>query len=154
MVPGSMQQAMEAERVVGSVEVTNVEGAGGSVGLAQLASSNDDRQLMTMGLVMGVGAGHPDRPAHRGGPGAGGAGILATPHPGRLVTAWRADPGGTPIAGGSAGGADQILAVQIAKESGIDPKSVNYVAFSGGGESLAALLGGQVAAGRRASTSN
>lgn len=71
-----------------------------------------------------------------------------------FVTAWRADPGGTPIAGGSAGGADQILAVQIAKESGIDPKSVNYVAFSGGGESLAALLGGQVAAGRRASTSN
>ncbi|HEV2930646.1 MAG TPA: tripartite tricarboxylate transporter substrate-binding protein [Propionibacteriaceae bacterium] len=54
---------------------------------------------------------------------------------------------GLPIAGGSAGGTDQILAGLLAKASGINPKSINYIAYSGGGQSLAALLGGKVAGG-------
>jgi putative tricarboxylic transport membrane protein len=64
-----------------------------------------------------------------------------------FVTAWKADPGAFPIAGGSAGGTDQILAGLLAQEAGIDPKKVNYIAYSGGGEALAAILGGKVAAG-------
>ena len=50
-------------------------------------------------------------------------------------------------AGGSAGGADHITAGLIAKTVGVDPTQVNYIAYSGGGEALAALLGGQVTAG-------
>ncbi len=64
-----------------------------------------------------------------------------------FVEAWAADPRGTPIAGGSAGGTDQILAGLLAQAAGIDPVQVNYIPYSGGGESLAALLGNQVAAG-------
>jgi putative tricarboxylic transport membrane protein len=64
-----------------------------------------------------------------------------------FVAAWAADPRGTPIAGGSAGGTDQILAGLLAQAAGIDPQQVNYIPYSGGGESLAALLGNQVAAG-------
>jgi putative tricarboxylic transport membrane protein len=64
-----------------------------------------------------------------------------------FVAAWAADPANTPIAGGSAGGTDQILAGLLAQAAGIDPGQVNYIAYSGGGESLAALLGNQVAAG-------
>jgi putative tricarboxylic transport membrane protein len=49
--------------------------------------------------------------------------------------------------GGSAGGTDHITAGLIAKAVGVDPTKVNYVAFSGGGEALAAILGGQVTVG-------
>ena len=40
-----------------------------------------------------------------------------------------------------------MLAGLLAKEVGIDATNVNYVPHSGGGESLASLLGGHVAAG-------
>jgi putative tricarboxylic transport membrane protein len=65
---------------------------------------------------------------------------------GDMVEAMKADLGSVSIAGGSAGGTDQITAGLIAKAAGVDPAGVNYVAFSGGGESLAAILGGQVSA--------
>jgi putative tricarboxylic transport membrane protein len=50
-------------------------------------------------------------------------------------------------AGGSAGGADHITAGLIAKAVGVDPTKINYIAYSGGGEALAAILGGQVTVG-------
>ena len=46
--------------------------------------------------------------------------------------------------GGSAGGSDQILAGLIADAVGVAPRRINYIAFSGGGESLSAIVGGQV----------
>jgi tripartite-type tricarboxylate transporter receptor subunit TctC len=51
------------------------------------------------------------------------------------------------IAGGSAGGADHILAGLLLQDAGVDPGSLNYIPYSGGGESLAALLGNKVDAG-------
>jgi putative tricarboxylic transport membrane protein len=50
-------------------------------------------------------------------------------------------------AGGSAGGTDHITAGLFAKTVGVDPTKVNYIAFSGGGEALAAVLGSQVTVG-------
>jgi putative tricarboxylic transport membrane protein len=64
-----------------------------------------------------------------------------------LVADFKANPGKVSIAGGSAGGTDQILAGLVAKAVGVDPSKVNYIAYSGGGEALAAILGGKVAAG-------
>ena len=66
---------------------------------------------------------------------------------GQLVERLRANPGGVSWAGGSAGGTDHILAGSIARAAGVDARRVNYVAFSGGGDSLAAIIGGQVTAG-------
>ena len=154
----ALQKVIESEKLARSVEVFNVTGAGGTVGLAQLASSSEDELLMTMGLVM-LGAIETNKstvkldnvtPIARL---TGEPLVLVVPASSPhqtledFIAAWKADPGANAIAGGSAGGADQILAGQVAKASGIDPKSVNYVAFSGGGESLAALLGAKVAAG-------
>jgi len=153
------QKALEASRTVRNVEVFNVPGAGGTIGLAQLANnSKDDQLLMTMGLVM-VGAVVTNKSKA----------TLADVTPiARLtseqevvvvpadspyktlddfVAAWKPNPAKLPIAGGSAGGTDQILAGLMAKAAGADPTKVNYVAFSGGGEALASLLGGKVAAG-------
>jgi putative tricarboxylic transport membrane protein len=64
-----------------------------------------------------------------------------------LVAALKADPGAVSWAGGSAGGADHITAGLIAKAVGVDPTAINYIAFSGGGEALAAILGNQVTVG-------
>ena len=42
---------------------------------------------------------------------------------------------------------DHILAGLIVAAAGVDPLRTNYIAFSGGGEAVTALLGGQVTAG-------
>ena len=53
----SMQQALMAEKIARSVQVTNVPGAGGAVGIAQFVNGakGDGNQLMVNGFVM-VGA--------------------------------------------------------------------------------------------------
>jgi putative tricarboxylic transport membrane protein len=62
-----------------------------------------------------------------------------------LVTAWKADPGNTPVGGASnPGGPDHLTPMLLAKEVGVDPAAVNYVAYDGGGELLAGILGEDV----------
>ena len=58
-----------------------------------------------------------------------------------LIAAWRADPGGVAIGGGSAvGGPDHLMTMQLAQAVGIDPRQVRYGTFDGGGALLPALL--------------
>jgi hypothetical protein len=64
-----------------------------------------------------------------------------------FTAAWKKDPGALAIGGGSAGGTDHMLAGLAAKAVGIEPTRINYLPHSGGGESLASILGGHVAAG-------
>ncbi len=73
----------------------------------------------------------------------------ASPHKsmGDLVKAFKADPGKVSWGGGSAGGTDHILVGMIAKAVGADPAKINYVPFKGGGEAIAAIIGGHVSAG-------
>ena len=64
-----------------------------------------------------------------------------------LAEAVKKDVAKVTFAGGSAGGVDHIMAALFVGGTGADASKVNYVAFSGGGESLAAILGGKVTAG-------
>ena len=64
-----------------------------------------------------------------------------------LVRAFRERPESISWGGGSAGGSDQMLAGLVADAVGVSPRRVNYIAFSGGGESMSAILGGQVSVG-------
>jgi hypothetical protein len=64
-----------------------------------------------------------------------------------LIRAFKERPEAISWGGGSAGGSDQILAGLIADAVGVAPTRVNYIAFSGGGDSLSAILGGQVSVG-------
>ena len=64
-----------------------------------------------------------------------------------LLRVFKERPESISWGGGSAGGSDQILAGLIADAVGVTPRRVNYIAFSGGGESLSAILGGQVSVG-------
>ncbi|WP_232697180.1 tripartite tricarboxylate transporter substrate binding protein [Brevibacillus daliensis] len=60
-----------------------------------------------------------------------------------LMAAIKQDPSKITVAGGSAPGSmDHLVAVLPAAKAGIDPKTVKYVSYDGGGEAIAALLGG------------
>jgi putative tricarboxylic transport membrane protein len=155
----SLQQSVTAEKLVKSAQVINIPGAGGTVGLAQFVNNKGDgNALMVNGFVM-VGA------------------ILLNKSPVNLTqvtpiaklteeTQVIVVPANSPIkdakdlaaavkkdvarvtfAGGSAGGADHIMAGMFVGAAGGDASKVNYVPFSGGGESLAAIMGGRVTAG-------
>ena len=156
----AMQATMTAAKVAGDVEVVNVTGAGGTIGLAQFVSRDkgDASKLMVGGYVM-VGAILTNNspvtldqvtPIARL-TGEYEAIVVPAASPFKTIAdfaaAMKADPGAVAIAGGSAGGTDHITAGLVAKAAGVDPKTINYIAFSGGGEALAALLGNQVAAG-------
>jgi putative tricarboxylic transport membrane protein len=156
----SLQQAMTATGAAKSVQVVNVPGAGGTVGLAQFVNNakGDGNQLLTMGVTM-VGAVLTNKapvglddvtPIARLTADALVIVVPAnSPHKNikDLAAAIKADTSKVVWAGGSAGGADHILAALVAKAAGGDATKLNYVPFSGGGEALAEMLGGRVAAG-------
>lgn len=65
---------------------------------------------------------------------------------GDLIAAIKKDPGAIKFAGGSSPGSmDHLAFCKVAKAAGIDPTKLVYVAFSGGGEAMTTLLGGNVA---------
>src|SRR5919108_663728 len=64
-----------------------------------------------------------------------------------LIKVFKANPGGVSWGGGSAGGTDHILVGMVAKAAGVDPAKINYVPYKGGGEAVAAIVGGHVTAG-------
>ena len=155
----SMQQALTASGLAKSVQVANVTGAGGTIGLAQLiGAKGDGNQLMVNGFVM-VGAILLNKspvnltqvtPIARL---TAEAEVIVVPADSPIKSAkelaerLKADPGKVTWAGGSAGGTDHILAALFAQAVGADAKRINYIPFSGGGEALAAMLGGRVTAG-------
>src|SRR3990170_2618731 len=60
-----------------------------------------------------------------------------------LMQVLKANPDAGVVAGGSAPGSlDHIIFAKAAKAAGVDPLKVRYIPFQGGGEALAALLGG------------
>jgi putative tricarboxylic transport membrane protein len=157
----AMQQALTQDGITDqSVEVYNVGGAGGTIGLAQFVNqeSGDPHELMVMGLVMVGAIRTNDSPVDL---------TQVTPLASltteaealavradseyetveQLVEAFQADPASISWAGGSAGGTDHILVGMIAKEAGVDPGQINYIAHAGGGEAIAAILSGDVTVG-------
>ncbi|MCA0324991.1 MAG: tripartite tricarboxylate transporter substrate binding protein [Proteobacteria bacterium] len=64
-----------------------------------------------------------------------------------VIEQLKKDPGSVKWGGGSRGSTEHIAAAMIAREVGVDPSKINYVAFRGGGEATAAILGGNVTVG-------
>ena len=64
-----------------------------------------------------------------------------------VIAQIKKDPGSVKWGGGSRGSTEHIAAAMIAREVGVDPSKINYVAFRGGGEATAAILGGNVTVG-------
>jgi putative tricarboxylic transport membrane protein len=158
LVARESQQALKHEGIVNNVQVVNIPGAAGTIGLGQVVDMNGQAgTLMVTGTVMvgGIIANDSDATLADVTPIARLAEdfeVLVVPDDSpyqnleEFIAGWQADPGGTAIGGGSKGGTDHLLAGLIAKDVGIDPEQINYIAFSGGGEALNALLANTVAA--------
>ncbi|WP_270409954.1 Bug family tripartite tricarboxylate transporter substrate binding protein [Microbacterium maritypicum] len=158
----ALSQVLTQDDLVASAPVTNVGGAGGTVGLAQLANEKDPNTLMVMGLVM-VGAVETNASAVRIEDTTPIARLTDEP----LVVVVPADSKydtledlvedivdngqSVTVTGGSAGGADHILAGLMLEEAGLDgaeiAEKLNYTPNSGGGEAVPLLIGGKVSAG-------
>jgi putative tricarboxylic transport membrane protein len=150
-------KVMEDSKITNGTEVFNLEGAGGTVGLARTVNEKGNADLtMLMGLGV-VGASYTNKSKA----------TLAETTPiarlieeygavmvpkdskfktiGDLVDAWKADPGSLSVGGGSSpGGPDHLLPMQLAQAVGIDPKKVRFVSYDGGGDLLPALLGDKI----------
>ena len=150
-------RVMEEEEIAEGIEVFNLEGAGGTVGLQRLVNEEGNADmLMQMGLGV-VGAQFSNQSEATLDQTTPVAKLIeeaeAIVVPGDspyqsiddLVTAWKADPGNTPVGGASnPGGPDHLTPRLLAQEVGVKPTDVNYVAYDGGGELLAGILGGDV----------
>jgi len=155
-----MEQVLRKENLISGAQITNVGGAGGTVGLPQFINQWNGRPnaLMVGGMVM-VGAILTNKSANKLTEvtpiarltGEFEALVVPAASPFKtaedFVAALKADPTKVPVCGGSAGGSDHILFGLIAKTVGVPATNLSYVPFAGGGEALAALLGNQVAAG-------
>ncbi|MEV5315311.1 tripartite tricarboxylate transporter substrate binding protein [Streptomyces sp. NPDC052610] len=143
-----------------NVEVFNLPGAGGTVGLTRLVSEHGNGKLamsMGLGVVGAVRSNDAPKTLADTTPIARlteeqDVVVVAKDSPYRtvddLIDAWKADPGKLPVGGGSApGGPDHLAPMLMARAAGISPKDVNYVPFDGGGELLASILGNKVAFG-------
>jgi putative tricarboxylic transport membrane protein len=147
-------------KVADTVQYENKGGAAGVIGLAQFvnASKGDANALMMTGAVMlgGIITSKPAVGLEKATPIArltSEYNVFVVPADSPLKTMKDVvdqmikDPGSVKWGGGSKGSTEHISASMLAGKVGVDPKKVNYVAFRGGGEATAAILGGNVTVG-------
>src|SRR5688500_6830922 len=135
-------RVLEEEQLAETIEVFNLEGAGGTVGLQRLVNEEGNADLlMQMGLGV-VGAQYSNQSEatlDQTTPIAklieeAEAIVVPASSPFQnmddLVTAWKADPGNTPVGGASnPGGPDHLTPMLLAQEVGVEPAAVNYVPY-------------------------
>lgn len=145
-------------------KVTNLTGGGGGVAYANVVSQRDnDPNLIVAAspativrLAQGQYSRFTERDVRWLGAIAADFGLVAVKADApwktmqELVAAWKADPSKIAVGGGSAvGGQDHMKVLLLGRAAGIDPRSIKYVPFDGGGQAITSLLGGfiQVFAG-------
>lgn len=157
----ALGKALVDSGLVSGVSYENKGGAAGALGLAQFvnASKGDPNALMVMGAVMLGGIITSRAPVN---------GLASCTPIARLTSEYnvfvlpanspfksmkdvveqlKKDPASVKWAGGSRGSTEHIAAAMLAREAGVDASKINYVAFRGGGEATAAILGGNVTVG-------
>ncbi|MCG2592829.1 tripartite tricarboxylate transporter substrate binding protein [Ramlibacter sp. XY19] len=156
----ALGKALIDAKAADSVTYDNKGGAAGALGLAQFVngSKGDPNALMVMGAVMlgGIITGKPPVNLSQATPIARltseyNVFVLPANSPLKtmadVVAQLKKDPGSVKWGGGSRGSTEHIVAAMIAQKAGVDPSKINYVAFRGGGEATAAILGGNVTVG-------
>jgi len=156
----ALGKALQDAGVASSVTYENKGGAAGIIGLAQYANATkgDGNSLMVMGAVMlgGIITGKPPVSLDKVTPIArltSEYNVFVVPANSPLKTMkdvveqLKKDPGSVKWGGGSRGSTEHIAAAMLAREVGVDATKVNYVPFRGGGEAVAAILGGNVTVG-------
>ena len=156
----ALGEALRDAGVASSVTFENKGGAAGAIGLAQFynAAKGDPNALLMMGQVMlgGIITGKPPVSVTQLTPIARltteyNVFVLPANSPFKsmkdVVEQLKKDPGSIKWGGGSRGATEHIAAAQIAQLAGVPASKINYVPFRGGGEAVAAILGGNVSIG-------
>jgi putative tricarboxylic transport membrane protein len=156
----ALGKAMQDAGAVNTVQYENKGGAAGAIGLAQFVngSKGDPNTLMVMGAVMigGIITGKPPVSLTAATPIARltseyNVFVVPAESPFKsmkdVVEAVKKDAGSVKWGGGSRGSTEHIAAAMLAREVGVDATKINYVPFRGGGEAIAAILGGNVSVG-------
>ncbi|MCY1158954.1 MAG: hypothetical protein MOP51_1978 [Citricoccus sp.] len=146
-----LQQAMRTNNLVNNVQVVNVPGAGGTIGIGSVSQLPDANNLMVGGTGQIAAHIQFDTPSKVEDvtPVAKVLeeyDIIVVPADSpyqtmeELVEAWKQDPQGIPWTGG--GSFDQLVMTEIALAAGISPAQTTYIPSDGGGEAIQALLNG------------
>ncbi|WP_027013875.1 Bug family tripartite tricarboxylate transporter substrate binding protein [Comamonas composti] len=156
----ALGKALQDAAQASSVTYENKGGAAGAIGLAQFVngSKGDANAMMVMGAVMlgGIITGKPPVSLSQATPltrltSEYNVFVLPANSPyknmAEVIAQLKKDPGSIKWGGGSRGSTEHIAAAMIAREVGVDPGKINYVAFRGGGEAISAILGGNVTIG-------
>lgn len=156
----ALGKALMDSGAAATVSYDNKGGAAGTIGLAQFVNSTkgDGNSMLVMGAVMlgGIITGKPPVQLSQATPIARLSSeynvfVLPASSPLKtmkdVVEQLKKDPGSVKWGGGSRGSTEHIAAAMLAREVGVDPAKINYVAFRGGGEATAAILGGNVTVG-------
>jgi len=150
------QQALRTAGLVGNVQVVNIPGAAGTIGLSTFTTmTGESDTLLVTGSGMTGGIALNDSPVgfddvHPIARFAEDYDVIVVPADSphttlrELVDAWAADPSAMPWSGGSAGTIDHLLIAELAQTAGIAPADLTYIPKSGGGEAIQALLNGTV----------
>ncbi|WOF23575.1 tripartite tricarboxylate transporter substrate-binding protein [Microbacterium betulae] len=148
------QQAMRLDGIANNVQVVNIPGAGGTIGLSSFVTmEGQSNTLLATGAAMLGGIVMNDSPVD-----------LTDVRPiariaedyavfivhadapwdtvDEFAAAWAGDHGGIRFTGGSAGSIDHLLVAQFAQVEGIAPSDITYIPKSGGGEAIQTLLSG------------
>ncbi|WP_262272325.1 MULTISPECIES: Bug family tripartite tricarboxylate transporter substrate binding protein [Microvirga] len=152
----AVQEVLMSEKLATSVQVQNVPGAGGTIGLAQVINSKErDPSLMVAGFGL-VGA-----PVINKSPvtleqvtpiarlqGEYQPLFVAAESPIKsvtdLVNKFKQDPGSVTWGGFAHGSPDHVLCGLVVKASGGDVKKMNYIPVGTGGEMLPLVMNGKI----------
>lgn len=152
----AVQQTLEQAGLASDVQVINVPGAGGTIGLAQfVADSRQGDKAIVAGLGM-VGAIKINKspvtladvqPLARL-TGEYQPLVVAASSPIKtlddLAAMYRADPGSVTWGGFAFGSPDHLISAMTVTAMGGDPKQMNYIVTGAGGEMLTQVLGGHI----------
>lgn len=150
-----MQQTMRANQIVNNVQVVNIPGAGGTIGVGQLSQMTEPDVMLVGGTGQIAAQLKNDTPAKIQDiqPVARVVEeydliLVPADSPYRsmadLVAAWAEDPEALAWSGG--GSFDQLVITDLATTAGVDPGQITYIPSDGGGEVVQAMLNGTVQA--------
>jgi len=151
-----VEEALKAEKLVGTVRITNVAGGGGMIALSQFITTKEGNK--TAVVVQGAGTVffpltnktpvslNDVRPLVRL---AGEYEVLAVRTESDvkrftdLMARFKANPGSVAWGGGSPGSTENIFFARLAKVAGMQPKQVNFIPHPNTGEVVISALNGQ-----------
>lgn len=153
-------EALSNAGLIGKASYENMSGGGGGKAIAYLIENADSQQgtlmvnstpIVIRSLTGRFPQSFRDLTMIAGTIGDYAALVVAKDSPinnfEEFIAAFKADPRGTAVGGGSVpGGMDHLVVAMAMEAAGEDPTAVKYIPFDAGGKAMASLLSGEIKA--------